>query len=72
VTAERPLESEVLALDPDPSNSPIVALLILLFLHAFFAAAGVAVASFPKSRLKQLIDEGHQAARQVACGPLFS
>lgn len=66
MTAERPLESEVLALDPDPSSSPIVALLILLFLHAFFAAAGVAVASFPRSRLKQLIDEGHRAARQVA------
>ena len=53
-------------MDPDPSNSPIVALLILLFLHAFFAAAGVAVASIPKSRLKQLLDEGHQAARRVA------
>jgi len=55
-----------LALDPDPSISPIIALLILLFLHAFFAAAGVAVASVPKSRLKQLIDEGRQTARRVA------
>jgi putative hemolysin len=52
-------------LDPD-SSIPIFVLLVLVFLHAFFAAAEVAIVSIRKSRLNQLIEEGHQAAQWVA------
>jgi CBS domain containing-hemolysin-like protein len=52
-------------LDPD-SSIPLIILLVLVFLHAFFAAAEVAIVSIRKSRLNQLIEEGHQAAQWVA------
>jgi putative hemolysin len=52
-------------LDPD-SSIPIIVLLVLVFLHAFFAAAEVAIVSIRKSRLNQLIEEGHQPAQWVA------
>jgi putative hemolysin len=52
-------------LDPD-SSIPIITLLVLVSLHAFFAAAEVAIVSIRKSRLNQLIEEGHQAAQWVA------
>ena len=52
-------------MDPD-SSTPIIAVLVLVLLHAFFAAAEVAIVSIRKSRLNQLIDEGHQAAQWVA------
>jgi putative hemolysin len=52
-------------LDPD-SSIPLIVLLVLVFLHAFFAAAEVAIISIRKSRLNQLIDEGHSAARLVS------
>lgn len=35
-------------------------------LHAFFASAETAVVSLPKSRLKNLIDEGHPTARLLS------
>ena len=46
-------------LDPD-SSIPLLVLLVLVFLHAFFAAAEVAIVSIRRSRLSQLIEEGHQ------------
>jgi CBS domain containing-hemolysin-like protein len=52
-------------LDPD-SSIPLLVLLVLVFLHAFFAAAEVAIVSIRRSRLSQLIEEGHQAAQWVA------
>jgi putative hemolysin len=52
-------------LDPD-SSTPIIVLLVLIFLHAFFAAAEVAIVSIRKSRLSQLIEEGNRAAQLVA------
>ncbi len=52
-------------MDPD-SSIPILVLLVLVFLHAFFAAAEVAIVSVRKSRLNQLIDEGHRAAQLVS------
>ncbi len=52
-------------MDPD-SSTPIIILLVLFFLHAFFAAAEVAIVSIRKSRLNQLIEEGHQPAQWVA------
>jgi CBS domain containing-hemolysin-like protein len=51
-------------LDPD-SSTPIFILLVLVLLHAFFAAAEVAIVSIRKSRLNQLIEEDHQAAQWV-------
>ncbi len=52
-------------LDPD-SSIPLIVLLVLVFLHAFFAAAEVTIVSIRRSRLNQLIEEGHQAAQWVA------
>ncbi len=52
-------------MDPD-SSTPIIALFVLVFLHAFFAAAEVAIVSIRKSRLSQLIEEGHRSAQLVA------
>jgi putative hemolysin len=52
-------------LDPD-SIIPIIGLLGLVFLHAFFAAAEVAIVSIRRSRLNQLIEEGYQPAQWVA------
>ena len=51
-------------LDPD-SSSPIVILLVLLVLHALFAAAKEALASLRKSRRIQLIEEGRHLAQTV-------
>lgn len=51
-------------MDPD-SSTPIITLLVLVLLHAFFAAAEVAIVSIRKPRLNQLIEEGHQAAQWV-------
>jgi putative hemolysin len=51
--------------ESDPATS-LIALLVLTVLHAFFAAAEVAVVSTPKARLQQLIEEGSHAARLVA------
>ena len=52
-------------MDPD-SSIPMLVLLVLVLLHAFFAAAGVAIVSVRRARLNQLIEQGHQAARRVA------
>jgi len=52
-------------LDPD-SSILLLVLLVLVFLHAFFAAAEVAIVSIRRSRLNQLIEEGHRAAQWVA------
>ncbi|MEJ2558173.1 MAG: hemolysin family protein [Anaerolineae bacterium] len=52
-------------MDPD-SSTPIIILFVLVLLHAFFAAAEVAIVSIRKPRLNQLIEEGHRAAQQVA------
>jgi CBS domain containing-hemolysin-like protein len=52
-------------LDPD-SFTPIIILLALVFLHAFFAAAEVAIVSIRKSRLNQLIEDGHRPAQWVS------
>lgn len=52
-------------IDPDSSSSVIVFLLVLLALHAFFAAATEAVISLRKSRRLQLIEEGNRAAKLV-------
>ena len=52
-------------MDPD-SSTPIIVLLVLVLLHAFFAAAEVAIVSIRRSRLNQLIDEGHKSAQWVA------
>jgi putative hemolysin len=52
-------------LDPD-SSTPIIILFVLVLLHAFFAAAEVAIVSIRKPRLSQLIEEGHRAAQRVA------
>jgi len=43
-----------------------VTLVVLVFLHAFFAAGEVAIVSIRRSRLNQLMEEGQQAARLVA------
>ena len=51
-------------LDPD-SSSPIVILLVLLVLHALFAAAKEALASLRKSRRIQFIEEGRHSAQIV-------
>ncbi len=51
-------------LDPD-SSSPIVILLVLLILHALFAAAKEALASLRKSRRIQFIEEGRHSAQVV-------
>lgn len=52
-------------MDPD-SSIPIISLLVLVLLHAFFAAAEVAIVSIRKSRLNQLIEEGYPPAQWVA------
>lgn len=51
-------------LDPD-STSPIIILVILLVLHAFFAAVKEAIISVRKSRRLQLIEQGRHAAKLV-------
>lgn len=51
-------------LDPD-SSSPIIVLLLLLVLHAIFAAARESIAFLRKSRRLQLIEEGHASAKLV-------
>ena len=48
------------------SSIPLIILLVLVFLHAFFAAAEVAIVSIRKSRLNQLIEEGYRPARWVS------
>jgi putative hemolysin len=52
-------------LDPD-SSIPIILLFTLVLLHAFFAAAEMAIVSIRKSRLNQLIEEGYRPARWVS------
>ncbi|GAB4526430.1 MAG: hemolysin family protein [Anaerolineae bacterium] len=52
-------------MDPD-SSIPFISLLVLVLLHAFFAAAEVAIVSIRKSRLNQLIEEGYRPAQWVA------
>jgi putative hemolysin len=52
-------------LDPE-SSIPIIILLVLISFHAFFAAAEVAIVSIRKSRLNQLIEEGHKSAQWVS------
>ncbi len=52
-------------MDPDRSTL-IIILFVFALLHAFFAAAEVAIVSIRKPRLNQLIEEGHQAAQRVA------
>ena len=51
-------------LDPD-STSPLILLVILLILHAFFAAAKEAIISIRRSRRLQLIEEGNHKARMI-------
>ncbi len=51
-------------LDPDSSSS-IFILLLLLVLHAIFAAAREAIGSLRKSRRLQLIEEGQVSARLI-------
>ncbi len=51
-------------MNPD-SLREIILLVFLILLNAFFAAAGVAVASVRKTRLRQLIEEGHKTAHTV-------
>ena len=51
-------------LDPDSSTS-ILVLVVLLVVHAVFAAAKEAIASIRKSRRLQLIEEGHASAQLV-------
>lgn len=51
-------------LDPD-SMTPIIVLIVLLAIHAFFAAAKEAIVSTRKSRRLQLIEEGNLAAELV-------
>lgn len=51
-------------LEPD-STTPIVVLLVLLAIHAFFAATKEAIVSTRKSRRLQLIEEGNHAAELV-------
>ncbi len=51
-------------LDPD-SPSPIIVLVVLLTLHAFFAAVKEAIVSMRKSRRLQLIEEGNHAAEMI-------
>jgi len=51
-------------LDSDPSSS-IILLLFLIFLHAFFAAAEVALVSVRRSRLLDTADRGSRSARLV-------
>ncbi len=49
-------------MDPN-GTTPIIILLVLVLLHAFFAAGQVAIISIRKSRLNQLVEEGrHEAA----------
>jgi CBS domain containing-hemolysin-like protein len=52
-------------LDPN-GTTPIIILLVLVLLHAFFAAGQVAVISIRKSRLGQLVEEGRREAGWVA------
>ncbi len=52
-------------MDPN-STTPIIILLVLVLLHAFFAAGQVAIISIRKSRLNQLIEEGRREAVWVA------
>ena len=50
----------------DPANlTPVVVLVILLIIHAFFAAAKEAIVSMRKSRRLQLVEEGNHAAELV-------
>lgn len=51
-------------IDPD-SSSPIIILVGLLILHAFFAAIKEAIISMRRSRRLQLIEEGNQAAKLI-------
>ena len=52
-------------MDPN-STTPIIILLVLVLLHAFFAAGQVAIISIRKSRLSQLVEEGHREAGWAA------
>jgi putative hemolysin len=54
----------VVLLDPD-STTPIIVLVILLALHAFFAAAKEAIVSIRRSRRLQLLEEGRSAAELI-------
>jgi len=51
-------------LDP-ASLTPVIVLVVLLIIHAFFAAAKEAIVSIRKSRRLQLIEEGNPAAELV-------
>ena len=52
-------------MDPG-SSTPLISLLILIALHAFFAAADIAIVSIHKPRLAQLVEQGHRPAHLVA------
>jgi putative hemolysin len=51
-------------LDPD-SSTPIIVLVLLLFLYAVFAAAKESFISIRRSRRLQLLEEGHYAAEMI-------
>jgi len=51
-------------LDPD-SSTPIIVLVLLLSLYAFFAAAKESIISIRRSRRLQLLEEGHYAAEVI-------
>lgn len=51
-------------LDP-ASSTPIIVLVVLLIMHAFFAMAKEAIVSIRKSRRLQLVEEGNRAAELV-------
>ncbi len=51
-------------MDPD-SSAPIIILVCLLVLYAFFAAAKESIISIRRSRRLQLIEEGHYAAEII-------
>jgi len=51
-------------LDPD-SSAPIIVLVILVALYAFFAAAKESIISIRRSRRLQLIEEGHHLAEII-------
>jgi CBS domain containing-hemolysin-like protein len=52
-------------MDSDP-GLPVLALVALLVLHAFFASAEVAVLAFSKARLVELTEQGRRSARLIA------
>ncbi len=53
--------------DPDPANLfiPVILLVVLILINAFFAMSEMAIVSLNDSKIKKMAEEGHKKAKKV-------